>query len=1085
MEAGTAHDGGTQEELSTQVGRGVNCGVRTVASEPSSGVSARPSSPRFREPRLRRTSLKQQGFALVLALLMMAFVLVLLLSMTLLLQVETTNSSRALAQLRAKESARLALMMALGDLQRYAGPDQRVTARAEILGGDLEDQNPYWTGVWDTANPTAPPRWMTSWQDQSAPFPSQSIELVGSGSIASDPSQHVTAPIIQVQEPDGGSNEIAWWVSDEASKVSLGTVPLNARDEFNFLDEHEVGALELQTASAHGLEELINGYERFTFGRLEDLGRINSISQGLGLLGSSTTEDIDGESAFHVFATASYGVLANVLPASDSDSGLMQDLSLFPSLLGGGIKEFLNYGDAHSKIQNESGDSIQKLKLYTEIQGLEAIGSLANGDIATPIAPVLTNLMIAFTIRSPSASDPNLFLRMRFFCELWNPFTHSLMMIDSDGNEMAFEIEISGLPTDILVENVISKATSDEINLQSLLGDPTRSNNPLVIRLKNGADSEWLPGQTKNWTGVDAGIGSTASPYNSIEVESKDWDAEKLTLGGSKGIDTGVPRVAATKIRHYSASYSPNSLSVTLNLVNNTDGSKQTILELPLIMYEPVETKPPQGSNNPDGFANAHKGSTFGYHIQLREPHHSINDADYFRGRWLFDHDPRNVSPNFVPDWYLENDQASSQGSAYIPVIDAHVAIGIPEPQLLNEAVSDSIGFVSFRRLIDRSNSGSFPITENHYNKLWQDTPLFELPRERVLSLASLQHLYIHNERPFQVGNSWGSNGTTNTLAWFDRYYFTGISRSDTADDFDAVEGAPNPTLVSYDMEDGSSEISNWQEQDPDDASTAREPATHFLVANRFNINSTSVAAWKAALGSLRINDYDYLDYPEEDTSDLSTLTVSNASKERMFARFSHSLLETYEAPETPAFEGSEPVAPSAFYRHGARRLTEQQVSDLAENIVSQITDRGEPFFSMEEFLSVASSTDTSLLERAIADVLAPNGRQKWFHNWELEGDETALSGTPIDIDHFSPGFLTQADMMTAFGPMLAPRSDTFMIRARSRSYTDFGELEGTAAVEAIVQRTPEATDTAVNELGSTERKFKLLSIRWLSEDEI
>ena len=65
---------------------------------------------------------------------MMAFVLVLLLSMTLLVQVETTNSRQALNQLRAKESARLALMMALGDLQRYAGPDQRVTARAEILG---------------------------------------------------------------------------------------------------------------------------------------------------------------------------------------------------------------------------------------------------------------------------------------------------------------------------------------------------------------------------------------------------------------------------------------------------------------------------------------------------------------------------------------------------------------------------------------------------------------------------------------------------------------------------------------------------------------------------------------------------------------------------------------------------------------------------------------------------------------------------------------------------------------------------------------------------------------------------------------
>ena len=292
--------------------------------------------------------------------------------------------------------------------------------------------------------------------------------------------------------------------------------------------------------------------------------------------------------------------------------------------------------------------------------------------------------------------------------------------------------------------------------------------------------------------------------------------------------------------------------------------------------------------------------------------------------------------------------------------------------------------------------------------------------------------------------------------------------------------------LVNYDLEDGNNKILNWQSDNAADAVAARQPAAHFMVTNRFNINSTSVAAWKAALGSLRIRDYNYLDYPEEDTSDLSTpLGIGNASKERMFARFSHSLVETYEAPETPAFDNTEPVAPSAFYRHGARRLTEEQLTDLAESVVDQIIDRGHPFESMEAFLSPNTLNEKSLLEQAIETAMAPSGKQEWYHDWELEGDESALDETPIEIDHFSPGFLTQADIVTAIGPMLAPRSDTFKIRTRAQSYSSTGELAGSAALEAIVQRTPQPVDSAADILSSTNRRFRLLSVRWLSNDEI
>ena len=73
------------------------------------------------------------GFALVIALSLMAFILLLILSITTLVRVETQSANVQLAQLKARMNAQLGAMVALGDLQRFTGPDQRVTARSDIL----------------------------------------------------------------------------------------------------------------------------------------------------------------------------------------------------------------------------------------------------------------------------------------------------------------------------------------------------------------------------------------------------------------------------------------------------------------------------------------------------------------------------------------------------------------------------------------------------------------------------------------------------------------------------------------------------------------------------------------------------------------------------------------------------------------------------------------------------------------------------------------------------------------------------------------------------------------------------------------
>jgi len=81
----------------------------------------------------------QRGFALVIALSLMAFVLLLLLSMTTLVQVETQSAKNSSTQLEAEQNALLGIQIALGELQRTTGPDQRVTALANIAGTSMGD----------------------------------------------------------------------------------------------------------------------------------------------------------------------------------------------------------------------------------------------------------------------------------------------------------------------------------------------------------------------------------------------------------------------------------------------------------------------------------------------------------------------------------------------------------------------------------------------------------------------------------------------------------------------------------------------------------------------------------------------------------------------------------------------------------------------------------------------------------------------------------------------------------------------------------------------------------------------------------
>ncbi|MGC4014858.1 MAG: hypothetical protein QM755_10145 [Luteolibacter sp.] len=102
---------------------------------------------------------RQGGFSLVITLLMMVLLSILALGLLSLSSITLRASSQGSAQSIARANARLALMMALGQLQTLAGPDTRATAPAAQqdtvarAGGKAQSQQvtqPNWVGVWPT-----------------------------------------------------------------------------------------------------------------------------------------------------------------------------------------------------------------------------------------------------------------------------------------------------------------------------------------------------------------------------------------------------------------------------------------------------------------------------------------------------------------------------------------------------------------------------------------------------------------------------------------------------------------------------------------------------------------------------------------------------------------------------------------------------------------------------------------------------------------------------------------------------------------------------------------------------------------------
>jgi hypothetical protein len=275
--------------------------------------------------------------------------------------------------------------------------------------------------------------------------------------------------------------------------------------------------------------------------------------------------------------------------------------------------------------------------------------------------------------------------------------------------------------------------------------------------------------------------------------------------------------------------------------------------------------------------------------------------------------------------------------------------------------------------------------------------------------------------------------------------------------------------------------------------------ASRLDVEGMFNVNSTSVKAWRALLGHAR-------------NQRVPSIRESGASWQiGLSGQSQHPLNRFSVAGDVQAGTmGSSGAFPEATEFAGYRVVDETFLDALAEQVVAQIRRRG-PFLSLSEFINRQLSTgDLALagtLQAALNEV-AKNSRTNPYA--AMQSLSTVASPTPeraADAEYKFPaaaagcsafglpGWTRQADLLRPLAPILSARDDTFTIRSYGDARDGSGRVIARAYCEAVVRRIRDFLDPAdladtVNQPArpinrAMGRRYRISSFRWLHSNEI
>lgn len=1095
----------------------------------------------------RKSCHRIYGFAIITALILTSLVLLLLVTLTTLIKVETQSSRAHREKALAQENAILALNIALGNLQRYAGPDQRITANADVtaqIAEAIDDQpilkggNRHWTAVWDSTTGDFLSYLVSGYEqegdilrarDFTANFSNEGelndnnlATLVGAGSANSN-SGYVATVLEEINYSSTSTKQghYAWWVGDLGTRASIN---VNIDDD----SDSNPALFAANTAPGILFDELA---DNTSFPALIHIKELQLFLQSEAI---TNYEDELKDSAYDI-TPYSLGLLTNV-----RNGGLKKNLN---AAFENDLTALLNYHGSDQIFAPQLGDGSDfggptwaQLKSYYDLPN-ELNGTTFNSSLQTrtmanntgAIQPVLLHFQYWIHGSLVDNSDGTYTTRLHILplIAFWNPYDATLSGTDYylKWMKMAPQIKANVSYKDSGGIDQSINATTETIldfPIHLILPDINPGEIVVLTPNMNGAyddDTVFLTsGDRDRYLYINGPIVTIPSGYSNLQMSlTGDAHNSNFSTIGIAYSDSDLDQNNSTL----------DDMALVLQGVTvyghaALSGSNPSALTFEPTTPYTTSVDLPDADTVFTGASGNIEGPIFGFLVTLRQPELAItSEAAWRHIRWLANYNPRASRIGREPQSYQNNGQQGfNTAPTYIGGTSNSINVYNTEFRSLNVGLSPerpparTVLFNIPRSQKEISSIGAF----RHANLSMKDSgTVLQKYAHSYIAYDSFRPTYLIGESLADprldidqtTREDWPMarypKGSSNAEAlvdeavhydWsyllnqalFDDYYMSTATETwfdESWDDW--TPGETLPTLPNTRL------ILNAPEDI--DRNTAEwetvlsdfdEAAANMLINGAFNINSTSVLAWTIQLCA-------FLNVDIETDEDGEILADGN-----------HSPITRTPYPLLGAFDSGNENSETAYA--GFRRLNVDQIRELAENIVDEVRSRG-PFLSLASFLN--RSPDSNDLQDSIVGPL-----QAAIDNSDINGDLTdGLTVTSAEylgattsyesfedynteamegaLLHGIPGFLTQGDLVERMGVSLQARSDTFVIRAYGDSSDITDTDEPTKAVcEAIVQRTvipiQSQAGNALEPIDpDTGRRFKIVSFKWLSPENI